>query len=239
MDLHRLQSTLPHRHVRDAEIRGSCRAQHRQSWIRRSESPAIARGGTSFCRSRKRAAARSRKSPRSPRSSLLRGARAPSSRTVSKASRLVSRIFCAYVANTLPATVNEIRFPKRSKSCVSSSCSICRICALIAGCVRKHERAAFEKLFRRTISRNACNWSKSMRGVLPYVPGMFEKQSLHFSPRGETKCVRGPSGRGASRLARAGVLEQYIEHGKQAQRGHGGRIACFGRQMMRYVGWPA
>ena len=38
--------------------------------------------------------------------------------------------------------------------------------------------------------------------------------SLHFSPRGEAKCVRGPSGRGASRLARAGVLEQYVEHGK-------------------------
>ena len=27
---------------------------------------------------------------------------------------------------------------------------------------------------------------------------------LHFSPSGEAKCVRGPSGRGASRLARAG-----------------------------------
>ena len=31
--------------------------------------------------------------------------------------------------------------------------------------------------------------------------------SLHFSPRGEAKWVRGPSGRGASRLARAGVLD--------------------------------
>ena len=31
--------------------------------------------------------------------------------------------------------------------------------------------------------------------------------SLHFSPRGEKKCVRRPSGRGASRLARAGVLD--------------------------------
>ena len=42
--------------------------------------------------------------------------------------------------------------------------------------------------------------------------------SLHFSPRGEAKCVRGPSGRGARRLARAGVLEPYVEHGKQALR---------------------
>ena len=60
--------------------------------------------------------------------------------------------------------------------------------------------------------------------------------SLHFSPRGETKCVRGPSGRGASRLARTGVLEQYVEHGKQAQRSRGGRIVCFGRRVVRNAG---
>ena len=55
---------------------------------------------------------------------------------------------------------------------------------------------------------------------------------LHVSPRGEAKWVRGPSGqgasraeeKGASRLARAGVLEQYVEHGKQAQRSPGARI---------------
>ena len=60
--------------------------------------------------------------------------------------------------------------------------------------------------------------------------------SLHFSPRGEAKWVRGPSGRGASRLARAGVLEQYVEHGKQAQRNPGGRIACFDRRVVRNAG---
>ena len=60
--------------------------------------------------------------------------------------------------------------------------------------------------------------------------------SLHFSPRGEAKCVRGASGRGASRLARAGVLEQYVEHGKQAQRSHGGRIACLDRLVVRNAG---
>ena len=54
--------------------------------------------------------------------------------------------------------------------------------------------------------------------------------SLHFSLRGEAKCVRGPSGRGASRLARAGVLEPYVEHGKQTQRSPGARIACFDRR---------
>ena len=62
------------------------------------------------------------------------------------------------------------------------------------------------------------------------------RSNLHVSPRGEAKWVRGPSGRGASRLARAGVLEQYIEHGKQAQRSHGGRIACFDRRVVRNTG---
>ena len=68
--------------------------------------------------------------------------------------------------------------------------------------------------------------------------------NLPFSPRGEAKWVRGPSGlgasraeeKGASRLARAGVLEQYVEHGKQAQRSHGGRMACFDRRVVRNAG---
>ena len=60
--------------------------------------------------------------------------------------------------------------------------------------------------------------------------------NLHFSPRGEAKCVRGPSGQGASRLARAGVLEQYVEHGKQAQRSPGGCIVCFDRRVVRNAG---
>ncbi len=60
--------------------------------------------------------------------------------------------------------------------------------------------------------------------------------SLHVSPRGEAKCVRGPSGRGARRLARAGVLEPYVEHGKQAQRSPGGRIVCFDRRVVRHAG---
>ncbi len=61
--------------------------------------------------------------------------------------------------------------------------------------------------------------------------------SLHVSPRGEAKWVRGPSGRGSRRLARAGVLERYVEHGKQAQRSPGGRIACFDRRVVRHAGW--
>ncbi len=60
--------------------------------------------------------------------------------------------------------------------------------------------------------------------------------SLHVSPRGEAKCVRGPSGRGVRRLARAGVLEPYVEHGKQAQRSPGGHTACFDRRVVRLAG---
>ena len=67
-------------------------------------------------------------------------------------------------------------------------------------------------------------------GMRPLSPNLL------FSSRGEAKWVRGPSGRGASRLARAGVLEQYVEHGKQAQRSPGGRIVCFDRRVVRNAG---
>ena len=76
----------------------------------------------------------------------------------------------------------------------------------------------------------------SKQGPLVLKPFSLFLASLHFSPRGETKWVRGPSGRGASRLARAGVLEQYVEHGKQAQRSPGGHTACFGRRVVRNAG---
>ncbi len=76
-------------------------------------------------------------------------------------------------------------------------------------------------------------------------PKILFGASLHVSPRGEAKWVRGPSGlgasraeeKGASRLTRAGMLEQYVEHGKQAQRSHGGRIVCFDRRVVRNAGW--
>lgn len=38
------------------------------------------------------------------------------------------------------------------------------------------------------------------------------------------------------RAARGGVLEQYVEHGEQAQRSNGGPIVCFGRQVVRKAG---
>ena len=60
-------------------------------------------------------------------------------------------------------------------------------------------------------------------------------------PGGEAQCVRSPRVRGARRSARrflnnAGVLEQYVEHGEQAQRSNGGRIVCFDRQAVRNAG---
>ena len=42
------------------------------------------------------------------------------------------------------------------------------------------------------------------------VSRTWRPSSLHFSPRGEAKCVRGPSAQGASRLARAGVLAKSL-----------------------------
>ena len=65
--------------------------------------------------------------------------------------------------------------------------------------------------------------------------------SLLFSPRGETQYVRGPSVQGACCLAsdffnNAGVLEQSVAHGEQAQRSNGGPIASFDRQVVRKAG---
>ena len=70
---------------------------------------------------------------------------------------------------------------------------------------------------------------RSLRGFGPVTSPLF-------SPGGEAKCVRGPSVQGARRSARGGVLEQYVEHGEQAQRSNGGPIACFDRQLVRNAG---
>ena len=60
--------------------------------------------------------------------------------------------------------------------------------------------------------------------------------SLLFSPGAEAKGVRGPSVRGARRSARGGLLEQYVDHGEQAQRSNDGPIVCFDRQLVRKAG---
>ena len=93
------------------------------------------------------------------------------------------------------------------------------------------------------VRRSPCGSRITAFTALRFTVGAQEMQhktenpSLHFSPRGEAKCVRGPSARGASRLTRAGVLEQYVEHGKQAQRSPGGHMACFDRRVVRNAGW--
>ena len=88
----------------------------------------------------------------------------------------------------------------------------------------------------RTPSEPMLKKENVLHGAISGAFYIASKPNLHFSPRGEAKCVRGPSGRGASRLARAGVLEPYIEHGKQAQRSHGGHTACFDRRVVRNAG---
>ena len=72
--------------------------------------------------------------------------------------------------------------------------------------------------------------------------------SLHVSPHGETKCVKGPSVRRAPRseVARStrraasargpALSRQYAEHGEQTQRRNGAPIACFGPQVVRHAG---
>ena len=90
----------------------------------------------------------------------------------------------------------------------------------------------------RTPSEPMLKKENILHGAISGAFHIASKPNLHFSPRGEAKCVRGPSGRGASRLARAGVLEPYIEHGKQAQRSHGGHTACFDRRVVRHAGGP-
>ena len=48
--------------------------------------------------------------------------------------------------------------------------------------------------------------------------------------------MRGASVRGVRRLARAGVVEQYVEQSEQAQRSNGGPIARFDRHLARKAG---
>ena len=99
---------------------------------------------------------------------------------------------------------------------------------------------SWQTLFDRERARG----STTEPSAQPKFHAAVERVNLLFSPCGEAKCVRGPSGlgasraeeKGASRLARAGVLEQYVEHGKQAQRSPGARIVCFERRVVRNTG---
>ena len=79
--------------------------------------------------------------------------------------------------------------------------------------------------------------------VHPFCTGLLWSWKLvRFSHQvGEAKCVRGPSVQSARRSAPSflndgSVLEQYVEHGEQAQRSNGGPIGCFDRQLVRNAG---
>ena len=57
-------------------------------------------------------------------------------------------------------------------------------------------------------------------------PPCWRKSDLHFSPRGETKWVRGPSGRGASRAEEKGACRRS------------GLIASFGPRLAKHATQP-
>ena len=64
---------------------------------------------------------------------------------------------------------------------------------------------AARSLLHRARSRSMVRLSRGMCGG-----GSGGQASLYFSPRGKAEWVRGPSGRGASCLARAGVLDSTL-----------------------------
>ncbi len=68
--------------------------------------------------------------------------------------------------------------------------------------------------------------------------GQSRSSSPLFSPRGEAKCVRGASVRGAGRVGlRADVASTpYGEHGEQVRRTNAGPLACLARQALRNPG---
>ena len=77
----------------------------------------------------------------------------------------------------------------------------------------------------------------------PRVPGfcMRSTPGLLFSPRGEAKCLRGPSGRGASRAEEKGARNMAFKvfHESRVTE-HESRpfLACFDRRVVRNAGYP-
>ena len=151
--------------------------------------------------------------------------------------RLVSSPAISHDVPRFPGISHDFPAPPRGgKSNVSAQSSVLgrprrRTLLRIPWRIRQAWRDASSRSGRCPGLRDRVFMVAELQGRCGKIP------SLHFSPRGEAKCVRGPSGRGASRLARAGVLEQYVEHGKQTQRSLGGRMACFDRRVVRNAGW--
>ena len=121
----------------------------------------------------------------------------------------------------LGAPAKEMSFPHHLALFKDHSCpllpTIARHCPLLPA--KKMSQA-----------RVASQYGRGSRGpgrvprAAPRQPGCTAEQTNHeprpFLALGASRAEE----KGASRLARAGVLEQYVEHGKQAQRSPGGRI---------------
>ena len=76
------------------------------------------------------------------------------------------------------------------------------------------------------------SWLQNVRDSLPGLAWT----SLPFSQDIEARGGRSPRIRDARSLARGGVLRQYVEHGKQAQRSSHGLIAPRSRRPVRKAG---
>ena len=92
--------------------------------------------------------------------------------------------------------------------------------------------AAFSSAIRKAAGAQAMTWRISRR---------FRLSSLLFSPRGEQKCVRGASIRGARRLAPLalsdrGVLGSTLSTTSERNEVGGAPIACFRRPVVRKAG---
>ena len=107
----------------------------------------------------------------------------------------------------------------------------------------RHASRLFSKhgLYGRSIRRGCARDAQPETAARTTAPAAWP--AFLTTRRGEVRerAVRTRGSRaeekGASRLARAGVLEQYVEHGKQAQRSPGARIACFDRRVAGKAGY--
>src|SRR5881397_3092735 len=91
-----------------------------------------------------------------------------------------SSVSSAYFWNSLPDWVIDTFPPERSSSLAPTSSSSARICAEIAGCVRKRFSAAREKLERRATSRKVSSWSKSIieLSAVTFSSQVFSQEDL-------------------------------------------------------------
>src|SRR5207244_12894188 len=104
-----------------------------------------------------------------------------------------SSVSSAYFWKSLPACVIDTFPPERSNSLAPTSSSSARICAEIAGCVRKRFSAAREKLERRATSRKVSSWSKS---IIELSAFSCQLSALRYFRR--KTCVQNKIGKGTN-----------------------------------------